>query len=192
MNKNTQKRKQYTLSFKLRVIRFFETHSKNLSATSKEFIVDRKTIRSWIASSASIKATDLKSKRRKIKASVGKNVLFPDMENELHQWIKSIRANGGCIDGRTIQAKALSLVQDKTFTASRGWLLRFLKRKQLSLRRITTKGRQPPNDLRNIVQNFITDAASNLYGIDRKTIFNMDETAIYLDFPSNLAFYAHL
>ncbi len=83
-NNNTQKRKQYTLSFKLREICYYETHTKNLSVTSKAFVVDRKTIRSWIASSASIKATDLKSKRRKVKASVEKNVLYPDMENALH------------------------------------------------------------------------------------------------------------
>jgi hypothetical protein len=108
------------------------------------------------------------------------------MENRLHAWIKSVRENGGCLDGRAIQAKALSFMKedDRAFTASRGWLMRFLHRKKLSLRRVTTKGRQPPKDLQKVVRNFIDDAESELRNVDRSGVFNMDETSIYFDFPS--------
>ena len=69
-------------------------------------------------------------------------------------WIKSVGSVGCCLDGRAIQVKAISLMdapKDHKFTASRGWLMRFLQRKTLSLRRVTTKSRQPPKDLHKIV-----------------------------------------
>jgi hypothetical protein len=106
------------------------------------------------------------------------------MENRLHAWIKSVGENGGCLDGRAIQALSFMNQDDRAFTASRGWLMRFLHRKKLILRCVTTKGRQPPKDLQKVVRNFIDDAESELRNVDRSGVFNMDETSIYLDFPS--------
>jgi hypothetical protein len=187
----TKRRRQYSLSFKLRVIRFFEKNSKNLALTSREFIVARKTIRAWIANASAIRSTNLKTRRARVNVkTVDYKVVFPLMENRLHAWIKSVRENGGCLDGRAIQAKAMSFMNedDRSFTASRGWLMRFLHRKKLSLRRVTTKGRQPPKDLQKVVRNFIDDAESELRNVDRSGVFNMDETSIYLDFPSTQNF----
>jgi hypothetical protein len=178
------KRKQYSLSFKLRVIRFFEKNGKNISAVEREFIVSRKVIRSWIASKEQIKETISKASRNKVKRRSFK-VEYPEMEAELHSWIKDVRANGGCIDGKTIKRKALKILSGNTsFCASTGWLMRFLSRKRLSLRRITTKGRKPPRDMVKIVRDFLFNNEV-FHSTDRSTVFNMDETAIYLDSPSN-------
>jgi hypothetical protein len=35
---------------------------------------------------------------------------YPEKENRLHAWIKSVRSVGGCLDRRAIQAKAISLM----------------------------------------------------------------------------------
>jgi transposase-like protein len=179
------KRKQYSLSFKLRVIRFYESNGQSLNKTSKEFIVDRKTIRSWIASKSAIKGTNLKTRRTKVLPRKSP-VVYPEMENELAAWLKALRSRGACVDGKQIQRKALEILKgNETFQASRGWLLRFLKRHKLSLRRITTKGRSPPKNTKQTIQSFISDCAS-IHNIERSKIFNMDETSIYLDYPSEL------
>ncbi len=125
----TKRRRQYSLSIKLRVIRFFEKNSKNLALASREFIVARKTIRAWIANANAIKSTNLKTRRARVNVqTVDYKVVLPLMKNRFHAWIKSVRENGGCLDGRAIQAKAMSFIHedDRSLTASRGWLMRFL------------------------------------------------------------------
>jgi transposase-like protein len=177
------KKRQFTLSFKLLVIRYYEQNGKNLSRTAKEYVVDRKTIRNWIASKEAIKATNTKNLRNKVKRKPDK-VEYPEMEAELHGWVKSVRANGGCINDKQIKHKALQIMsRNKSFAASTGWLMRFLHRKRLSLRRITTKGRKPPKNMKKIVQDFLAENET-FHATDRNLIFNMDETAIYLDSPS--------
>jgi transposase-like protein len=42
-------RRQFTLAFKLKVIKHYED-GKSFTRTSKEFIIDRETLRSWVAS----------------------------------------------------------------------------------------------------------------------------------------------
>jgi hypothetical protein len=176
------KRKQYSLSFKLKVISYYELN-KSLSQAAKEYIVDRKTIRKWIASKESIKKTNVKTRRKKVQRQ-STQVEHPEMEAELYRWIKSVRADGGCIDGKAIKRRALRiLASGKPFLASNGWLLKFLKRRRLSLRRITTKGRKPPQDMPKIIKRFV-EKNEQFHFIDRRLIFNMDETAVYLDFPS--------
>jgi transposase-like protein len=180
----TLKRRQYSLSFKLRVIKHYETNGRSLNKTARDYVVDRKTIRSWIASKEKIKSTTMKTTRSKAKRKPVESV-HPEMEMQLHSWIKTVRLSGGCVDGKTIQTKALQMMKDdKSFTASRGWLMRFLQRKRLTLRRITTTGRAPPKNMRSIVQNFIMGSVEKFKDQQRNSIFNMDETSIYLDYPS--------
>ncbi len=57
-----------------------------------------------------------------------------------------------------------------------------LRRKNLSLRRITSNGRPKTKDQVKTVKNFLNGCQS--IGISRDEILNMDETAIYLDSPS--------
>ena len=134
--------------------------------------------RGWIASKESIKATNAKAIRNKIKRKSNKNQ-YPEMEAELHAWIKHARANGGCINGKQIKHKALQILSgNKSFVASTGWLMRFLERKRLSLRRITTKSRKPAANMKQIVHNFLADN-EKFHTLDRNLIFNMDETALY-------------
>jgi hypothetical protein len=65
------------------------------------------------------------------------------------------------------------------FTASEGWFRGFLRRKNYTLRRISTTGR---DFLETIVQ-FHKDCEINF--IDNALI-NMDETSVYVDKPSDL------
>ena len=60
-----------------------------------------------------------------------------ELDTRVLTWIKEQRERGACIDGRTIQQKALELGQQLglvDFRASNGWLANFLERSRLSLR----------------------------------------------------------
>jgi transposase-like protein len=176
-------RRQFTLAFKLKVIKHYED-SKSFSRTSKEFIIDRKTLRSWVASKEQIKKTNLKSKRTKREYN-GSRTVYPEMERQVYSWLIENRIKGVCVGSREIKLKALSLMKDtKLFVASPGWLASFLIRHKILLRRITTTGARKPKNFVQTVQNFVDDCESNFSSINRDAIFNMDETAIYLDSPS--------
>jgi hypothetical protein len=108
--------------------------------SSREFIIDRKVLRSWVAMKGKLKKTPLKATRNRRQYS-GARVVHPEMEKQLYAWIKDNRLRGACVGGREIKAKARALLnEDSGFQASSGWLAGFLRRRKLSLRRITSTG----------------------------------------------------
>ena len=76
------------------------------------------------------------------------------------------------------------------FKASDGWLTNFLGRNQLTSRRITTSGRELPADAIVKIREFITMSrqAFETVGAQRSQVFNMDETAIFFDYPPNYTY----
>jgi hypothetical protein len=79
------------------------------------------------------------------------------MEDKLDEWTKKLREAGCCISGFTtkltftLKVKSIQILRemdkfDGMFCASDGWLQGFLRRKNYSLRRITTTGRDLPSD----------------------------------------------
>ncbi len=73
------------------------------------------------------------------------------MENYLDAWAQELREAGCCLSGFTLKFKALEILRklgqfDGKFLATDGWLRDFFHRKNYTLRRITTTGRDLPND----------------------------------------------
>ena len=60
----------------------------------------------------------------------------PAMENDLFAWIMDKRASGLCVTTGMYRAEALRLLPNGNFSASNGWLDRFMKRKRLTVRKI--------------------------------------------------------
>lgn len=68
------------------------------------------------------------------------------------------------------------------FVVSNGWLQRFLKRKRLVRRRVTTSGRALPANAKFEINQFIQDCHKfRDPNFDNRLLLNMDETSIYLD-----------
>ena len=121
------------------------------------------------------------------------------METKLVEWITFQRSLGVWISGFTIRVKALELEQDicqllfkpLLFKASQGWLYNFIRRLKFVLRRITTTGRELPENCIETILSFISQM-EKLFGseedVNFDSIINMDETCIYIDMPSNYTY----
>lgn len=162
------------------------------------FEVERKNISKW---KAKRDAVDCKLKRSSFKvASQTLRSSYPEMETVLHEWILSQRRKeAACISGIMIKRQAQIIFEqvykDKSqstqdFAASEGWKSNFLKRKNLVLRRVTTAGRDLPSDTIVTIRKFLNDCQTlrNMPDYDRKKVLICDETAIYLDAPSNYTY----
>jgi len=68
------------------------------------------------------------------------NPQYPQLEEDLYNWILEKRDLGMSVTGGIIRFEALKLANTRTFAASNGWITRFLRRRKLVVRRITTSG----------------------------------------------------
>lgn len=118
-------------------------------------------------------------------------IRFLDLERDLMNWINQSRNNGACVSGKCIQLKALNLARQsglEHFRASKGWLVRFLNRNNLVLRRITSKGRSLPSNCVETINTFIDKCQEDNANRPRSHIYNFDETSIYLDSTDNYTY----
>ena len=178
-----KKLKSYDAKFKLGVITFAEVHGNR--EASRRFGVGESSVRDWRKQKEKLALVPAKSQRlpggrRKAHA--------PDMEEELIAWIDSQRSGHLRVTRSSIQRKALELYHGEgDFSASRGWIEKFLKRNGFSLRRRTTVSQRLPQDLIPKVSSFVLRVRKlrlqHQYALS--AIGNMDETPLWLDMPGD-------
>ena len=86
-----------------------------------------------------------------------------------------------------INRRALIISSDDEIVATNGWLRRFLKRKHLAIRRITTSSIDFPKNCSDIEESFIQECKNKLL-IDSVDKNSMGETSIYLDFAKDITY----
>ena len=172
------RRRAYSLAFKLRILKYLESHS--LSKTAKKFKLDRKVVRNWNNNKDKLLSQSNKNSRKRImRHVVGR---WPEFESQLFEWFKELRDQGNCISSRMIQAQAIRTSPSIDFAASNGWLSNFLRRHRLVRRRITSSGRDLPANAVDNCRNFLRECSQfRVLDFDRETLLNMDETSIYID-----------
>ena len=113
------------------------------------------------------KIENMKYKRNTFKVKSGKVFSrYPDMEKELKKWIIDKRSKGGCECGFAIKQQASEIYRNVygsnfgNFQSSNGWIIKFLKRKNIVLRRITTTGRDLPPNTQTIINDFFATCQS--------------------------------
>jgi hypothetical protein len=72
--------------------------------------------------------------------SFSQNLCFISDKNESFAWIMEKRASNLCVTTGMIRAEALRILANGKFSASNGWLDRFMKRNCVTIHRITTSG----------------------------------------------------
>lgn len=179
------KRTQYTAKFKLQVVSYAER--ENNCAASRHFAVSEVCVRRWRQQKALLSGT---TKLRKAFRGP-KNGRFPEIEDDLCAFVNLLRSKANPVTAEVLQVKARELARDKgvprgSFKASRGWIERFMRRKNFSLRRRTTISQKLPADYEHKLVEFqrhvIKLRKQKEYPFGQ--IGNADETPVYFDMPS--------
>jgi hypothetical protein len=195
LNHRTKKRECYSLEFKYKVITEYKKN-QNFSLCSRLFGIDRRIIKHWHDKKEELE----KSKHKRLRCKLYKNskCYFPELETKLYTWAEETRSIGGCLSGVALIRKATEIyneiysdaIEKKEFNGTSGWLKNFLKRHSLVRRRITTTGRELPTNTLAIIKDFFETC--NRLRVEphftRDCIINMDETSIYLDFPTSYTY----
>ena len=118
----------------------------------------------------------------------GRKKVSEELESKLVQWIHHMRGRNLRVSRKMIRLKAkelYSMASDKrdgkVLRATVGWLYRFLRRNNFSLRRKTTVAqKEAPIDK---IVNFVTFCGRQIENkkINAKNIIAMDETAVWFD-----------
>ena len=174
----SRKKRSFDSSFKLKVIDYALNHSNR--AAARHFGVDEKRVREWKKLRDDLQM--LPQKKRRMEGG-GRKATLPDIKDELLVWIDEMRAENQQVTRSSIQQKALIVRkrgEASNFTASRGWLEKFFRRHQLSLRRRTTVSQRLPSDLIPKVVDFImkTRKLRMQNGYPLCGIGNMDENSV--------------
>lgn len=190
-----RKQNSYTMAFKLEAIKFAEASNK--SAAARQFGVDNKRIREWTKDKERITECAEGDKKRARVDGGGRRPMSRTLEERLLEWIDEMRMNHHCVSRSAVMMKAVDIFTDcsdvkgeanqDVFTASRGWLERFFRRNNITIRRRTTIAQKLPAQVIPKLEHFILYVRSlrhrNGYGPDG--IIAMDETAVWYDMPSD-------
>ena len=106
--------------------------------------------------------------------------LDSDMEEALFSWIMELRSRNLRVSRCMIRVQARTMSSVPTFMASRGWLERFMKRYSLSLRRKTTVCQLTALSFVSHLRQMQTQ-----HKYSPENMFAMDETACWMDMPSD-------
>ena len=182
-------RNSYEAGFKLKVVELAEINGNSNAA--RENNIDEKLVRDWRKNKIILSEMP-KTKR----AKQGDLPSFPELENEINEWVLSQRQNGyvvtsGSIRFRALQLKKSEKYQNQTdissFKASAGWCSRFMNRNSLTLRQRTKIAQKLPAVLEDKVSSFHSFIINlrKKHGYDLSQIGNMDETPMTFDLPGN-------
>jgi len=159
-------------------------------------IVDTKTLSRYKAVIANRQATPKKqkvAKTRKRQPGGGRHPLFTaEQDKQLLEWLLALRANKERVSIKHLKEEAIRLYQTQgeqsnkaTFKATYHWAREWMKRHGLSMRLRTTNKEVNTLALRSAAEDFRVNNKHIWSRYKDIKIWNMDETAVYLDAPGN-------
>ncbi|GAA6077977.1 zinc finger protein 540-like [Tachysurus ichikawai] len=178
------KRKKYDLTFKL-------TEICRKKFGRRHFSVHPNRVREWRKNKAGLQRLSEEDDKRARLRGGGRKKASEKLEVSMCEWIHSMRAKHLRVSRKMIRAKAKEVYatvsdgrDEESFTASAGWLDKFLKRNDFSVRRRTTVVAQ--KDAKHFTEklvNFVTYTTRIIKAkkIQPKNIIAMDETAVWFD-----------
>lgn len=178
-----RKRNSYTAELKLNVIKYAEEHGNR--AAGREFNVDEKCVRTWRQQ----KPTFLELNPRK-RACRGLSAQWPELEDKLKTWVLTKRKGKRSVSTLLIQFQAKRFAREMNianFSASKGWLAKFMDRNSLSVRARTTVGQKLPDQWPEklaLFQRYVFDIIHK-HNYSSKCIVNMDEVPMCFDSPAS-------
>ena len=170
----------------------------NRSAGGK-YGVDERRIREWRKNKAKISSlVSLKgSKTRRRLLGGGSKPLSAILEERIMDWIKIRRASGLRVSRKLIMKEAYiyyirkmstseRVLENEEFRTSRGWLGKFMRRNNLSLRRKTSIAQKDPEKLIAKLVSYVIQIRrlQKAHNYQPRNIIAMDETPVWSDMVS--------
>jgi hypothetical protein len=189
-----RKRTSYSLSQKSQVVDYAKKHGRNNAAA--HFELDASMIGRWMKVSTNWSSEISENSRR---VGSGRKAFFPEAERKLYNWIMEQRKQAFAVTYATIRYRMLEILEEpenlvlydnasKDFKMSHRWLVAFLKRYKLALRRHTKIFQKLPiqtQDLLEKFQQFVIRLRTEK-SFEMGEIFNMDETPVWFDMAGNI------
>ena len=186
-NLRGKKNRKFDVKFKLAVVKYAEQNSG--LAAARQFNVDPKRVREWKQKKGELLSQSAIDGKRARLSGGGRKKVSEELDANLCQWIHHVRGQNHRVSRKMIRIKAKEMyatASDKrddgvVFGATSGWLNRFLRRNNFSLRRRTTVA-QKDAPVEKIV-NFLVFSTKQIEAkkIQPKNIIAMDETAVWFD-----------
>ena len=141
------------------------------------------------------KLLPLRGKRCRLDGG-GRKVTDVELEEEVLNWIHERRANMLRVSRKLIMFKAKAIYDEKCgnnealkdgFIASNGWLVKFMHRNNLSLRRRTTVAQKDPSHLTGKLVGYVMHVRrlTMKENYPPSCVIAMDETAVWSDMVGN-------
>ena len=184
--------RNYTASFKLKVILHAEEFSK--SSAARHFGIDRRMVVRWVIKRKEIQAqtTQKKGNDKKRLPGGGRKPLSSELESLVLEWVLDRRLQGLRVSRTLIRKKAAILFKEiedtseSEFPASKGWCEKFMRRNGLSLRRKTSVCQKDPDMvIAKLVAYVLRIRRLRLqHNYALNNIYAMDETPVWCDMVS--------
>jgi hypothetical protein len=150
----------------------------------------------WVTASTSwTNETNEKSKR----VGAGRKAFYPEAEKKLYTWIIEQRKRGLAVTYTTIKSRMLEILNEpdmavlygnltEEFKTSHRWVVAFMKRYNLALRRRTRISQKLPNQTEKLLESFYQFVANLRIrkSFELENILNMDETPVWFDMAGAL------
>lgn len=174
------RRNSYTAHRKIEIVNYAEIHGNRSAA--RFFELGESSVREWRSQRVLLSALPAaKRARRKRKE------FWPDLEQELKDWVCLQRSEGKGVSTVSLKFKALQMAREKNivnFKGSNCWCDRFMKRNRLSVRAITSTGQKLPENWQVKVEEFHLFVGQATNGVEPSQIGNMDEIPMSFDMPT--------
>lgn len=174
----------YTAGFKLKAVEYALKHGNR--AAGRHFRIEEVRVRYWRKQEDKLRTTN-RDRRAFRGPKTGK---FPDVEEEVLQYVRDLRKEGCVVSHEMIRTQARATarkhgIASTAFKASNGWTTRFMRRNGLCLRRRTSLcQRLPPCYEQKVVDfhGFVIRLRRDRQFI-LSQIGNADQTPINFDMP---------
>ena len=179
--------KSYTVEEKLKAIDTAKKKSKHSAARLHNVCVKR--IREWCQNEEKLRSVANKKKVKRL-SGAGRPFKCERLEHQLIDWIEAQRKQNLRVSRQMTQKKAKELFNEinsnensEEFSASNGWLMGFLKRNCLTIRKRTTVSQKTPEDIADRVVSYLVfiEGLRRNCGYRDSCIGAADETAIWID-----------
>ncbi|CAG8801199.1 982_t:CDS:1 [Dentiscutata erythropus] len=187
---HTNKSRSYTIAFKLNVIAYAEETSNRRAAIFHK--IDRRRVQEWRQQKSKLEAVkenrDLNIDQACVLSGRGRKPIYPELENELVEYIKKKRKEKIAVTTSMIKKKAKELgetlgIRDAKF--SRGWCEHFRKWHGLVERTQTQIAQKFPENMLVVIKNFLKISQEKTSIIENQFIIFFDETPMWFDMPRN-------